>query len=80
MKILDIIILALFVGLVFGCTAEKNNGVADLTLINGKIWTVDPDKPWAEAVAIQKEKIIKVGSTEEIKKLCDETTREFDLK
>jgi len=79
MKILDFAVLAILVGLVFGCAAEKKNGIADLALTNGKLWTLDPDQPWAEAVAIKKERIIKVGTTEEIKRLCDEETKEFDL-
>ncbi|MGD9344473.1 MAG: amidohydrolase [Candidatus Aminicenantes bacterium] len=77
---LDILTLAILVGLVFGCAEEKKAGIADLALTNGKIWTVDPGQPWAEAVAIKKERIIKVGTTEEIKNLLDEKTQEFDLK
>ncbi len=39
---------------------------ADLILINGKIWIVDPKLPEAQAVAIIGERIVAVGSSEEI--------------
>jgi len=37
-----------------------------LALINARVWTADVDRPWAEAVAIQGDKIVAVGSTAEI--------------
>src|SRR3954447_24851077 len=37
-----------------------------LLLVNGKIWTVDPARPEAEAVAITNNRIVAVGSNEEI--------------
>jgi hypothetical protein len=40
-----------------------------LLLINGKVWTVDPKQQQAEAVAIQGNRIVAVGSTSEILKL-----------
>ncbi len=79
MKILDIVILASLVGFVFGCKAEKTSVIADLALYNGRIWTVNPEQPWAEAVAIRGERILKVGTTEEIKALFGEHTQGFDL-
>jgi len=39
---------------------------ADLIFSNGTIYTVDPDLPWAQAVAIRDEHIIGVGGSEEI--------------
>ncbi|HUQ19222.1 MAG TPA: amidohydrolase [Gemmatimonadaceae bacterium] len=40
-----------------------------LAIINAKVWTANPSKPWASAVAISGEKITQVGSTAEIAKL-----------
>jgi predicted amidohydrolase YtcJ len=37
-----------------------------LLLVNGKIWTVDPARPEAEAVAIANNHVVAVGSNEEI--------------
>ena len=52
---------------------------AGLILINGKIWTVNPKMPWADAIAIQSEKIIFVGSTDESKKYTGADTKIIDL-
>jgi len=46
-------------------TAEAG-GVADTVLINGKIYTLNPDQPWAEAVAITDGKFTFVGSSAEV--------------
>jgi predicted amidohydrolase YtcJ/beta-lactamase class A len=52
---------------------------ADLALINSRIWTGDKSQPWAEALASRGERIIAVGSNDEIKKLTDSKTRIIDL-
>lgn len=36
----------------------------DLIITNGKVWTGNDAQPWAEAVAIRKERIVAVGSTD----------------
>lgn len=54
--------------------------MADLVLINGALWTVNPKQPWAEAVALKGEAILEVGSTKEIKKLIGAKTSVVDLK
>lgn len=79
MKVLNIFILVSLAGFVFGCAAEKRGEIADLVLYNGKIWTVNPEQPWSEAVAIKGERILKVGTTEEIKALQGDQTKAFDL-
>jgi predicted amidohydrolase YtcJ len=40
-----------------------------LAIINARVWTANPSRPWASAVAISGEKITQVGSTAEIAKL-----------
>jgi predicted amidohydrolase YtcJ len=47
---------------------------ADLVIINGKILTIDKEKPHCEAVAIKGEYIVAVGSTTQISKLIKEGT------
>ncbi len=79
MKILNVIILISLAGFVFGCAVERKSEIADLVLYNGKIWTVNPEQPWAEAVAIKGQRILKVGTTEEIKVLQGDQTKAFDL-
>lgn len=46
---------------------------------NGKIYTVNKQQPWAEAVALEGNKIVYVGSNEEALKLADAGTQVEDL-
>jgi hypothetical protein len=55
--------------------AEK----ADLILAGGKVFTGDPARPWAEAVAIAGERILAVGTSAEVRPLADEGTRVVEL-
>ena len=48
---------------------------ADLALINTNIKTMNPKQPTAQALAITKNKIIKVGTTKQISKLIGENTK-----
>jgi predicted amidohydrolase YtcJ len=52
---------------------------ADLVLINGKIWTGNSAKPWAEAIATKGERILVVGSNDEAKKSASSQTKVIDL-
>jgi len=52
---------------------------ADLVLVNGKIVTVDKYDTIAEAVACKRERIIKVGSTDEVRAYAGRHTRVIDL-
>jgi predicted amidohydrolase YtcJ len=53
---------------------------ADLALLNGKVWTVDPARPRAEAVACRDGRIVAVGTTAEVKAWVGPRTRVVDLK
>lgn len=53
--------------------------MADLILLNGSIWTANPAQPWAEAVAVDGDRILRVGRTAEIKRLGGKKTRVIDL-
>ncbi len=48
---------------------------ADLVILNGKVWTVDPAHPRAEAVAIVGERVAAVGTTAEIRSWIGPATR-----
>ena len=54
-------------------------GRADLILANGRIYTVDPEKPWAEAVAVAGGRIVAVGSDAEIAGFSGSGTTTVDL-
>ena len=51
----------------------------DLIIHGGKIWTADPQQEWAEAVAIQGDRILRVGSAKDILKMRTSTTRLIDV-
>lgn len=66
---------ALFLCLVLPGLADS----AELVLTNGRIYTVDAEQPWAEAVAIEDGRFVFVGSTNEVRAFVDDETSEFDL-
>lgn len=59
----------------FGPAAER----ADVVLLGGKVVTVDPKRPTAEALAIRGDRIAAVGSEKEISSLIGEGTRVMRL-
>lgn len=52
---------------------------ADLVFINGTVYTVSDKQPTAQAVAVKDEKILFVGSDDEVKQYIDDNTRVIDL-
>lgn len=54
--------------------------LADLVLVNGRVITVDSFDSVAEAVAVKDGRVLKVGSTADIKKLAGGKTKIMDLK
>ena len=54
--------------------------MADLVLIHGNVLTMNPTQPRAEALAVTKDRIVKVGSEDEITQLIGGNTRVLDLK
>jgi predicted amidohydrolase YtcJ len=57
----------------------KSIDTPDRVFLNGKIYTVNPSQPWAEALAVGGNKILRVGSSAEIKALASEGTETIDL-
>jgi predicted amidohydrolase YtcJ len=52
---------------------------ADLALINANVRTMNPREPVAQAVAIKKNRIIQVGTNQEIKQLIGKSTKVISL-
>jgi predicted amidohydrolase YtcJ len=52
---------------------------ANLALINGNVLTMNPSQPRAEAVAVKGNRIVKVGTDEEISKFVDTETKVIRL-
>jgi len=52
---------------------------ADLVLINANIRTMNPRQPVAQAVALRKNRIIKVGTNQEVNHLIGKDTKTISL-
>ena len=50
---ITISLLTILVILCFSFIFKKGGEMADLALLNGVVWTVNPEQPKAEAVAIK---------------------------
>ena len=60
--------LAALVGGVMGCSSPAPEAdCADVLLVGGNLVTVDPDRPRAEAMALRGDRILAVGSTDELR-------------
>lgn len=71
---------ALLLPLLSGCLASEPGGPAvDLVLHNGRVWTGEESRPWAEAVAIRAGTLVAVGSDSEVLRLAGAGTRVVDL-
>ncbi|WP_426493355.1 amidohydrolase [Hymenobacter sp. 102] len=65
-----------FVLLSIGARAQQP---ADLVLVNGRVFTSNPARPQAQALAIRGERIVAVGTTAEITRLAGPNTRRLDV-
>ncbi len=64
---------------VFAAAACSAPGPADLVLVNGRLYTLDEQQPWAEALAVKGERIVAVGSSSEIRNFAGPETEMIDL-
>jgi predicted amidohydrolase YtcJ len=60
--------ISVVAGLIVGATREADP-VVDLLIYNGRVYTGDPAAPIAEALAIRGNRILRVGTNREIKRL-----------
>ena len=59
------------------CEAEDVDGPATI-LIEGRVWTSDARRPAAEAIAVRGEKMVAVGSRDEVQKYRGDKTQVID--
>ena len=52
---------------------------ADIVLLNGRVYTLDASRPWAEGLAIAGDRIAAVGTSAEMRKRAGAQTRVIDL-
>lgn len=72
-------LLVFYISLVCVFSSCSHVKTGTTALINGKVYTVNPKMPWAEAVVVDSAKIIFVGSTADAKKYIGEQTKVVDL-
>src|SRR5687767_3557832 len=68
-----------------GCTVSSTSSTTlaltpTLAIVNARVWTGDPRRPWADAIAVTGDRISAVGSSAEVSKLARPTTRVIDAK
>jgi predicted amidohydrolase YtcJ len=71
-------LLALAALLQIGCLTPSPQP-ADLLLTGGRLYTANAEQPWAAALAVRGERIVAVGTDEEMEALAGEATRRIDL-
>ena len=62
----------------FPLMAQQQTAFADTVILHGKIYTVNPQQPWAEAVAIGGGRIIAVGSDKAVAAYQSASTKVID--
>jgi len=70
------------VAILQACTPTMTSPTKPVTLsiINGRVWTGVPARPWAEAVALSDDRIAAVGSNDEIRALTGVSARVIDAR
>ena len=53
--------------------------LADLALVRGKVLTMNPSQPCAEAIAVKNDMIVKVGTDEAVRKWIGKNTKIINL-
>lgn len=77
---ISLMAVILFPGFLLAGPQNQGGKMADIILINGRVWTVNPSQPEAEAVAISQNRIVLVGSNSAAKELARPGSRIIDLK
>lgn len=71
--------LAVLAAAAFQLYAQKTPVPADLILLNGRIWTGSPDKPFVAAAAIVGNKVIATGSENDVRRHIGTAKKTIDL-
>ena len=73
------IALGVLVLLIAACGRAPSTPTADLVVRDARVWTGDPEQPWAQAVASQGDRIIAVGSNDDVDALIDDQTEVISI-
>ena len=74
-----IVIMAIVIAFGISCQSTSKSEMADIVLLNGAVWTVNPNQPWAEALAIKGNRILKVGTASDMDRVTGDSTEVIDL-
>ncbi len=76
------VIMMSFIGVcLMSMSSKTNNSIkADFIVTNARIWTGNVEQPYAEAMALSKDKIVAVGKTDEISDLLVPGGKKIDAK
>ena len=55
-------------------------GDADMVLVDGKVFTAVPDRPWARALAVRGDRLIAVGTNTKVERCAGRATKHVDLR
>jgi predicted amidohydrolase YtcJ len=58
----------------------RSFGHPTLAVVNARVWTGDPRRPWADAIGVAEDRISAVGSSAEVKKLAVSSTEVIDAR
>ena len=61
-----------------GSVSMTTKDPVTIAIVNGVVWTADSARPWAEAIAINGDRIVAVGSSADIRTLTSSSTRIID--
>src|SRR5687768_6688751 len=75
----DVIRAALALAVLQGMSAVAWAGPADAIYLNGDFWTGDPGQPKVEAIAVLDGRIVRMGSSANVRKIADKKVRVVDL-
>ena len=78
MIVVAIVGLTFVVGLIVGAQKDDQDARAELVILNGRVYRADGSGGFGEAVAVAGNKILKVGTNREIKRLATRGTRTID--
>lgn len=73
-----LIAVMLFMVALLSVSSAQSKPSADLLITNARVWTVDPSRPKAEAVAVLGDRIVAVGSSVEVESWRGPRTRVVD--
>jgi len=57
---------------------ETSEAQPSLAIVNARVWTNDPRRPWAEAVLVRDGRVLALGSTAELRKRAGAEVRVVD--